>query len=78
MTSVANTVAMTTLAVYTLQPHTSFAHVKLSGGVLSLNAVVCSADWRGRAAYHPLRRAPPAAAGRGRVHELVPLEICSP
>ena len=50
-------------------------HVKLSGGVLSLNAVVCSADWRGRAAYHPRRRAPPAAAGRGRVRELAPLDV---
>ena len=51
------------------------ARVTLSGGVLSLDAVVCSADWRGRAAYHPLRRAPPAAAGRGRVRELAPLDV---
>ena len=78
MTSVANTVAMTTLAVYTLQPHTSFSARQALRRRSQPKRGRCSADWRGRAAYHPLRRAPPAAAGRGRVHELVPLEFCSP
>ena len=78
MTSVANTVAMTTLAVYTLQPHTSFSARQALRRRSQPKRGRCSADWRGRAAYHPLRRAPPAAAGRGRVRELVPLEFCSP